>query len=170
MSLKKLLKPFKLLSIAKKAGVVTVLYPYQKPLITSEFRGKIVIDSTKCMGCGACANACPPNALFITETDEAVILNYFVGRCIFCGRCADVCPTRAISVSNEFELASTNIDNLNTILVHRLRECVNCGKSFATGRMLENVLNKVPMTEKYINECPECRKNKFINIVSIRKR
>ncbi len=170
MSLKKLLKPFKLLSIAKKAGVVTVLYPYQKPLITPEFRGKIVIDSTKCMGCGACANACPPNALLITESNESVILSYFVGRCIFCGRCADVCPTGAINISNEFELATTNLDNLKTILVHRLRECVSCDRPFATGRILEYVLRKVPMAEKYINECPDCRKNRFINIVSIRKR
>lgn len=163
MSLKKLFKPFKLVSIAKKVGVVTVLYPFQKPLITSEFRGKISIDPSICMGCGACANVCPPNALILTYRDDTVVLNYFIGRCIFCGRCAEICPAGAITVTNEFELASFTIGDLNEAIIHTQAECHYCGSRYRlTPRMKQFVIQRVPSAENYIHLCTDCRKKLFI--------
>ncbi len=169
MSLKKLLKPFKLISIARRSGVVTVLYPYQKPLITTEFRGKISIDATKCMGCGACVNACPPNALTLSRRDDTIILNYFIGRCIFCGRCAEVCPVGAITVTHEFELASTSTRDLNESLVHRIERCSGCGGGLgATSRMLQYVILHSPASENYVHLCPDCRKKKLIQSLAMK--
>lgn len=49
----------------------------------------------KCIGCEACAKACPAGALSLTEngivTDQSL--------CRGCGQCADACPTLAIEMS-----------------------------------------------------------------------
>ena len=44
-----------------------------------------------CVGCGACADVCPQNA--ITVDDVAVI---DANACVDCGACIDECPSDAI--------------------------------------------------------------------------
>ena len=52
------------------------------------------IDKEKCVGCEACKDACPAEAIemkdgkaFVKEDD-----------CLSCGACADECPQKAIKV------------------------------------------------------------------------
>lgn len=51
-----------------------------------------IIDADKCVGCGACADNCPVEA--ISETDDG---KYAIDAdtCIDCGACADSCPVGA---------------------------------------------------------------------------
>lgn len=161
-----LLKPLKLVKLASEAGRVTRKYPYEPPLISDEFRGKIEIDASKCIGCGACVLACPPNALELVSSEDRVAIRYFVGRCIFCWRCVDVCPVGAIKGTREFELATNDISDLYVHVVHKRAGCPECGGLNGTEKMKVFVYTRVPVTETYVNDCPQCRKNKFLTTLA----
>lgn len=51
------------------------------------------IDADTCIACGACVDACPTDAL--TVTDVAVV---DPDACIDCGSCVAVCPTDSMSL------------------------------------------------------------------------
>lgn len=149
----------KLFKVARKAKVVTRKYPFEKPLVTEDFRGKIIIDPTKCWGCGVCVRICPPNALSIKRRDDNTFdLEYFVGRCIFCGMCAEVCPTGAIEVTKEFELASITLEDLKSSVIHRVKICENCGAVIGPDAQVNRVNKGAPETEKYVSLCSKCRR------------
>lgn len=51
------------------------------------------VDVNKCIGCGACINVCPNNAIKI-EIDKAKIIE---DKCKNCRKCEHTCPVNAIS-------------------------------------------------------------------------
>jgi len=54
--------------------------------------GARVVDTAKCIGCGACAGACPWHMPKVDpDTKKST-------KCITCGACAAGCPTNALSV------------------------------------------------------------------------
>lgn len=90
-----------------KTGAPTSSYPLEPIAVDKNFRGKPEHNPQQCIGCAACVNACPSNALTV-ETDLAsgeLAWQFNLGRCIFCARCEEVCPTAAIRLSQEYELA-----------------------------------------------------------------
>jgi Ni,Fe-hydrogenase III small subunit/formate hydrogenlyase subunit 6/NADH:ubiquinone oxidoreductase subunit I len=83
-------------------GHRTMKYPDgPPPPMPDRFRGRPTIDEAKCPeGCRACAEACPTNA--ITLTDKARI---DLGKCLFCTDCINACPEPAISYTTDYRLA-----------------------------------------------------------------
>lgn len=53
----------------------------------------VQVNEDACIACGACADACPVDAL--TVTDVCVVDE---DACIDCGSCVSVCPTDALSL------------------------------------------------------------------------
>ncbi len=51
------------------------------------------INTDECIACGACADACPVEAL--TVSDVAVV---DADACIDCGACTSTCPVDALSL------------------------------------------------------------------------
>ena len=53
-----------------------------------------VVNASECVGCGACVDACPSEAIKL-EGDVAVVNE---AECVDCGACVDECPNEAITV------------------------------------------------------------------------
>lgn len=165
----------KLLKKALQVGEATVKYPFQPLEVAPGFRGKPTYDFSRCIACGACATACPPNAITIEYDLERGIetwkINY--GRCIFCGRCEEVCPTGAIALSAEFELAAVQKEDLYCRAEIQLRQCISCGNYFAPCRELDYIRTSLKQAglsgredkdgwEQLLKLCPECRRRQAV--------
>ena len=60
----------KLLKTIMRAGTATVKYPFAPLEVSPGFRGKPDLMPSQCIACGACACACPANALTIQTDDQ----------------------------------------------------------------------------------------------------
>ena len=84
-------------------GHRTVGFPNKTPTLPDRFRGRPVIDASKCPpGCQHCAEACPTTAISF----EAHQLRLDLGRCLFCPECEPACPQGAIHFTPEYRLAT----------------------------------------------------------------
>jgi NADH-quinone oxidoreductase subunit I len=109
--------------------VFTEQYPFEVKATAPRYHGRHVLNRhpdglEKCVGCELCAWACPADAIYVEggdNTEEARFspgerygkvyqINYL--RCIFCGLCIEACPTRSLTMSNEYELALDNRQDL----------------------------------------------------------
>ncbi len=150
----------KVLAVAIKSGRATIKYPFEPPLVTPFFRGKVSVDPSKCVGCGACARICPPKALELVREGDKFVLRYFIGRCIFCAMCADICPQQAIEVGHEFELATPKLEDLYEEVVHEPAKCTICGEPYLPKKLVEQSIERSGMeiARDKLELCPKCRK------------
>jgi pyruvate formate lyase activating enzyme len=58
---------------------------------------RLRFTASRCVGCGACAEACPSGAHVLTEDTHELDR----ARCEVCGRCVEACPTGALGLAGE---------------------------------------------------------------------
>jgi NADH-quinone oxidoreductase subunit I len=105
-------------------GIFTVQYPEEKLPTPEEFRFipflvyETLPDGTqqdRCTSCGICAKVCPPQCIWIEQTNDPVTgrpvpepVEFFIDIdiCMNCGYCAEYCPFDAIKMDHDYELAS----------------------------------------------------------------
>ena len=91
-------------SVGRKPA--TVRYPHVKITMPADFRGKLVFDPAKCIGCKLCMRDCPSSAIEIVKVGEKKFEAHVdVAKCIACGQCVDSCPKEALRLTGDFELA-----------------------------------------------------------------
>ncbi len=92
-----------------KQGYRTLPFPDGTPSLPDRFRGRPILDSSKCPdGCQACVEACPTEAIHRVDGKFQIDL----GRCLFCTDCQEACPEGAISYSQDYRLAVRRREDL----------------------------------------------------------
>ncbi len=81
--------------------------------IPEKFRGKIVYEREKCIGCKLCVKVCPSRAIQFLSEEKKIKIR--IDRCIFCSQCNDVCPVNCLHMSENFLLA--NEGRLNSEMI-----------------------------------------------------
>jgi len=144
---------------------VTLSYPAQPAPPAEGFRGRLEIDIDKCIGCGACAIACPPRLINIVDLDTKRTFEFALGKCTYCARCAEICPEQAITMSREFELATENKSDLNITMELTMVKCQECGTAFTTQRIRDKLMAVLPKKIEiepaaldWLKLCPDCRR------------
>ncbi|NPB01216.1 MAG: 4Fe-4S dicluster domain-containing protein [Crenarchaeota archaeon] len=142
-ALKHVLKPRRL----------SVNFPDEYREIPENYRGVILFNYEKCVGCRQCVKICPADAIFMIYERGIYIPGVDYSRCIFCGLCADSCPTGALRLVRYQEIVVEKLDNLKMdprdLFQGRSLEIVNRdrdGKEIML--IIDNVLRKGKSFEK----------------------
>jgi hydrogenase-4 component H len=147
--------------VCLEAGQVTLGYPFVPHAPEATFRGKVKVDTRKCMGCGACANACPSRLIQMTDTQTERAFLFELGRCTFCAACRDACPQEAIVLTQQFELATPDTRDLRFHMTFRLEHCIECGAPINTERVVDVARERLVHQGRehaWLEICPSCRR------------
>ena len=77
--------------------------------VPDDYRGKLLFDYDKCIGCAMCEKVCPAKAIelypVIEKEKKTKKIVIFLSRCTYCSECVKVCPRDAITMNKEFMTA-----------------------------------------------------------------
>jgi formate hydrogenlyase subunit 6/NADH:ubiquinone oxidoreductase subunit I len=78
-----------------RRGYQTLLFPARPP-VTPRFRGQVLFDPAKCIGCALCRFRCTSRAIEFKAGKSEFTWSYNPGQCTFCGRCVEGCKEGAL--------------------------------------------------------------------------
>ena len=119
----------------------TTRFPAKPCIVPERYRGKPEFDLDTCIGCGACVNVCPTQALTQVDDMQAnppvrkITLRY--DACIFCDNCSEYCTTETgINLSNEWDLAGLDREAMAETHEYEHQLCEKCGALIGTKKHL----------------------------------
>ena len=75
---------------------------------------QLAFYSNRCIGCGACVEACPQNARIVSATERCLLWE----KCDDCGKCAEACPSKALEMVGEWLTVEQVMDVIKRDLVY----------------------------------------------------
>lgn len=125
----------------------TTEFPKKPQEAAEGFRGKPVPDDEWCMGCEACSEACPTEAILIEDAPgkEKRTITRLYDRCIFCGECESVCPQESpgVVLTKEYDFCDYTKDNMKAVQEFKLIVCSKCGKPVAPEKQLKETARRM---------------------------
>lgn len=92
-------------------------YPELPVPVASRYRGFHRFDLTTCIGCDACARACPVDCIYIEKERMTVgkgfqVVGFTIDytKCMFCGLCTEPCPVECIYMGQTHDLSCYSRD------------------------------------------------------------
>jgi len=125
--------------------------------------GQVMVERKGCTLCLSCVGVCPSSAL--TDGGDLPQLNFTEWNCVQCGLCELACPEHVIARAPRFVYDPEVRRATRTLNEDRVVCCVECGKPFATQRLLARMTEKLAGHWMFQNEeaqrrlqmCEECR-------------
>lgn len=123
--------------------------------------GKVMLDSSKCTGCGLCALDCPTRALTVSSSGEDVYQLLFKhGLCIACGQCVEVCPEQCLVLERILDLSQ--IKGAPVVLFEdSIARCRQCGGVVGSAAMIDRLraklVNRGDLLTSQLELCPRCK-------------
>lgn len=119
-------------------GPYTANFPQQPHIPYPSFRGLPKFNQDRCVGCLACEQVCPAEAIahrdIIEETADGHkrakrVLIHYTDTCIFCGQCEAACIAdhEGIKSSQEWDLAFFDRSQAFETIEKELELCEQCG-------------------------------------------
>jgi hydrogenase-4 component H len=112
----------------------TTRFPKEKFEAIPQYRGRPRYHKDDCIGCTACAQVCPSNAIDVIDDKNAAKpvrkLVHHLDVCIQCGQCERYCTTeKGIKLTNEWDYAAFSLDDesLKEHVEKELLLCETCG-------------------------------------------
>ncbi|MBU1113285.1 MAG: 4Fe-4S binding protein [Candidatus Omnitrophica bacterium] len=115
-------------------GPYTSKFPKEVHRPHPNFRGQPKFDEEKCLGCCACQEVCPVEA--INHLDVVVNVNrpkrymvHYTDTCIFCGQCEAACIAdhQGIKLSTDWELSFFDRSKAQEQIEKEIQLCEICG-------------------------------------------
>jgi formate hydrogenlyase subunit 6/NADH:ubiquinone oxidoreductase subunit I len=107
---------FRLIFQNLRRGPVSFRLPHKHECTSSDYRGLIVNDAERCVGCGLCAYVCPTAAIEVTRSGETYRWVYDPGKCTFCGRCLERCKPHTLSMESKLPPLYSTQGELKNVL------------------------------------------------------
>jgi formate hydrogenlyase subunit 6/NADH:ubiquinone oxidoreductase subunit I len=135
-------------------GPYTVRFPQEPHIPHSNFRGLPQFNQERCVGCLACEQVCPADAISHHDIIEATaegkrkakrILILYTDTCIFCGQCEASCIAnhKGIKASREWDLAFFDRAQAQESIEKELELCEMCGSPIACKDHLSWICERV---------------------------
>jgi len=118
-------------------GPYTSKFPAEPHTPHPNFRGQPKFNPDKCVGCLACEEVCPVNAIAHKDNVDAKppirTMIHYTDTCIFCGQCEAACIAdhEGIKLSNDWELSFFDRKEAYETIDKELQLCEICGAPVA---------------------------------------
>ncbi len=125
----------------------TSRFPFEESPAPEGFRGKPFPDDEWCMGCEACCEACPSEAIIIEDNikESKRIITRYWDRCNYCGQCEEKCPQEqpGVKLSREYDISGYSPDEMNIKQEFELIVCSKCSSFLGTLKQLQTASGRM---------------------------